>query len=165
MFKGFTKFMKRLWGGAVRLAINILKAAESCISAVAGAMGISSVMQTINPDVSLGRASRAVATHVFTQSQLTALGSATQVCAGKLGAAASYCHLTNISLFCAKVCAASSLAIGTTVASASVCVLFVGALWLFKRIVKRLSKDTAEFIEKVPELKSAVDLAEDLAAA
>jgi hypothetical protein len=128
--------------------------------AVADAMGLSALpLHVIRGDASLANACKATATHMASQSHLAAVGAKTQVGFAKAGTIVLKCGLSKVAALCAKVAATSSVTVGTAVVAAGLCVLFVGAVWIVKRIVKK----AAEFIETLSAVEDTDVTVEGLA--
>jgi|HubBroStandDraft_6_1064221.scaffolds.fasta_scaffold410007_2 hypothetical protein len=153
-------FLKTAWDGLVNFAVGTVKLIGKGLKAVADAIGLSSLpLHVIRGDASLAHASKAAATHVVSQATLIKTGAVTKAAAAKVETVAVKCGLAKVAALCAKITAASSVAVGTTVVAAGLCILFVGAVWFVKRLVKKAT----EFIETLSAVEDTEETVEGLA--
>lgn len=131
------RFFQKVWSAIVTTA----KYMGKCMNAVADACGISGLpLHAIKGDASLAHAAKHVTETMVSKATLTKIGVDVQFVAAKGVTISSKCGLTKVAGLLAKVVAASSLSVGTVVVGVGLTILFVGAVWILKRAVKKAEK-------------------------
>jgi hypothetical protein len=140
------RFFQRAWSAAVTAA----KFVGKCLRAVADAVGLSALpLHVIRGDASLAAACKASVSHMVSQANIVATGAVTKAAVSAVGTAATKLGMAKVAAWCACLAPVSPVAVGTAVIGAGLCVLFVGAVWLAKRAVKK----APEFIKTLSAIE------------
>ncbi len=121
-----------------------------CLRAVGDAVGLSALpLHVIRGDASLAAACKATVPYMVSQANIAATGAVTKAAVCKVGTLATKVGMAKLAACCASLAPVSPVAVGTAVIGAGLCILFVGAVWLAKRAVKKV----AEFIETLSAIE------------
>ena len=96
---------------------------------------------------------------MVSQANIAAAGAVTKAAVSEIGAFATKVGMAKLAVWCASSAPVSPVAVGAAVIGAGLCVLFVGAVWLGKRAIKK----AAEFIETISAVEDLWGTVEGLA--
>jgi hypothetical protein len=152
------RFFQRAWSAAVTGA----KFVGKCLHAVADAVEISALpLHVIRGDASLAAACKAAVPYVVSEARIVSTGTVTKTAVAKIGTLATKCGISKLSAWCASLAPVTPIMVGTAVIAASLCALFVGAVWFAKRATKK----TAEIIETLLSVEDTIVTIKGLALA
>jgi hypothetical protein len=83
------------------------------------------------------------------QANIAATGAVTKAAVSGVGTAATKLGMAKVAAWCACLAPVSPVAVGTAVIGAGLCVLFVGAVWLAKRAIKKAAAELIETLSAV----------------